>query len=375
VIAAPTTSLPEELGGVRNWDYRYTWLRDSSLILYSLQAIGYHQEALAFFDWLERLCLRCRGEVQVVHAVDGSSDLSERTLDHLAGFRGSRPVRVGNAAAGQVQLDVYGEVLDAAHLCLTLMPRPLHPGFWQVLSYLADRATFRWREPDWGIWEVRDRPRQFLYSKLLCWVAVDRAIRLAEQFGAPGDLDNWRRTRDEIRRVILTDGYDPRLGAFTQSLGEPVLDASALAIPLVGFLAPADRRVRSTVNRIRERLTADGLVYRYLADDGLPRGEGTFALCSFWLVDSLALDGRIDEAQALFERIVGYANDLGLLSEEIDPTGGQLLGNFPQGFTHLALIRSAVNIAKAEALGPERRARTPAERGGEARRVSVPHGD
>ncbi len=349
-------------------------MRDSSLILYALQAIGYHKEALAFFDWLERLCLRCRGEVQVVYAVDGSLDLPERTLDHLEGYEGSRPVRVGNAAAGQLQLDVYGEVLDAAHLCLTLMPRPLDPRFWQVLRYLADRAALRWREPDQGVWEVRGGRQHFLHSKLLCWVAVDRAIRLAEQFGAPGDLGLWRRTRNEIRRAILTDGYDTGLGAFTQSLGEPVLDASALAIPLVGFLAPADPRVRSTVGRIREHLTSGGLVYRYRTDDGLPGGEGTFALCSFWLVDNLALDGRIEEARALFERVVGYANDLGLLSEEIDPASGQLLGNFPQGFTHLALIRSAVNIAKAEALGPERRARTPAERGSEARRVFVPGG-
>lgn len=200
---------------------------------------------------------------------------------------------------------------------------------------------------------------------------MDRAIRLAEQFRAPGDLAGWQRVRDEIRRTILTNGYDPNLGAFTQYLGGAVLDASSLAIPLVGFLPPSDPRVRSTVARIQE-LTSDGLVYRYLTDDGLPGGEGTFALCSFWLVDNLALDGRIDEARGLFERVVGYANDLGLLSEQIDPVNGQLLGNFPQGFTHLALIRSAVNIAKAEALGPERRARTPAERGSEARRAGVP---
>jgi GH15 family glucan-1,4-alpha-glucosidase len=362
LVAAPTTSLPEAIGGVRNWDYRYTWLRDSALILYALQTIGYHEEAMRFFDWLESLCLSCRGDLQIVYTIDGSPDLPEQTLDHLNGYRRSRPVRIGNAAASQIQLDVYGEVLDAAYFCHERM-HMARPGLWAVLQLLADRAAARWREPGQGIWEVRSRPRHFLYSKLLCWVALDRAIRLAERTGLPGDVERWCRTRDEIREAIVTQGYNGELGAFTQAFGEPALDASVLAIPLVGFLPPTDPRVRSTVDKIQAQLTAHGFVYRYLTEDGLPSGEATFALCSFWLVDNLALGGRVDEARALFERVVGYANDLGLLSEEIESGSRELLGNYPQGFTHLALICAALNIAKAEGLGPEERPETLAERG------------
>jgi len=356
VVAAPTTSLPEDIGGERNWDYRYTWLRDASLILYALQSIGYHDEAEAFFAWLERLCLKCRDRLRIMYTVTGGDDLPERTLDHLAGWRGSRPVRVGNAAADQTQLDIYGELLDAAHLHLDAMPDALHPGTWEVLALLADRAAARWREPDEGIWEVRGGQRHFLYSKLLCWVALDRAVHLAEDRNLPGDIERWRTERNAICQAILTDGYDPGLSAFTQAFGEPTLDASALAIPLVGFLPPTDERVQSTVAAIQQRLTAGGLVYRYLpaeTPDGLAGDEATFALCSFWLVDDLALAGRVEEARALFEKVAGYANDVGLLAEEIDPATGELLGNFPQGFTHLALIRSALAIAEAESAGPE----------------------
>lgn len=259
-------------------------------------------------------------------------------------------MRVGNAAAGQTQLDVSGQVLDAANVCFERMRQP-RPELWAVLQRLADRAAARWQAPDQGIWEVRGGPRHLLYSKLLCWVALDRAIRLGERGGLAGDLATWRRTREAIRRAILAEGYDAELGAFTQAFGERVLDASAMVMPLVGFLPPTDPRVRSTVERVRERLASGGLVYRYVTEDGLPGGEATFTLCSFWLVDNLALDGRADEARALFERVVGYANDLGLLSEEIEPASGELLGNYPQGFTHLALIRSALNIAKAEDAG------------------------
>lgn len=373
VIAAPTTSLPEEIGGVRNWDYRFTWLRDSALILYALQAIGYHAEATDFFAWLEGLCLAGGDGLQIMYTVDGSPHLPERDLVHLEGYRGSGPVRVGNAAAGQTQLDIYGEVLDAAHLHVERNGWVPDQDSWAVLRRLADRAAARWREPDQGIWEVRGGPRHFLYSKLLCWVALDRALRIAEPEGLLGDLAHWRRTRDEIRQAILTEGYDAELGAFTQALGEPgVLDASALAVPMVGFLPPTDPRVQSTVARIRERLTADGLVYRYLPEetsDGLPGGEATFALCSFWLVDNLALGGRVAEARQLFERVAAFANDVGLMAEEIDPGSGALLGNFPQGFTHLALIRAALSLAKAVARGPEELAETPAERAGEAERA------
>jgi GH15 family glucan-1,4-alpha-glucosidase len=364
LVAAPTTSLPEQLGGVRNWDYRFTWLRDSSLILYALQLLGYHEEATDFFEWLDRLCIPCGNELQIMYRIDGGSHLPERTLEHLEGYRGSRPVRVGNGAFDQKQLDIYGEVIDAAYLYHERMRRPVRPELWDTLRHLADQTVERWREPDHGIWEVRGGPRHFLYSKLLCWVALDRVVRMAAPDGLPGDVNLWERTREEIRAAILEEGYDEKAGAFTQAFGDEALDACALVIPQVGFLPATDPRVLSTVERIRERLTSHGLVYRYLSEDGLPGGEATFALCSFWLVDCLAEAGRADEARALFERIVGYANDLGLLAEEIDPVSGELLGNYPQGFTHLGLIRSALHIAKAEALGPEERAENQAERAG-----------
>lgn len=288
LVAAPTTSLPEEIGGVRNWDYRYTWLRDSALILYALQSIGYHDEALDFFEWLERICLSCQDTIQIMYRLDGRRELPEEVLGHLEGYRRSRPVRIGNAAARQTQLDVYGEVLDAAHLCYTSMRVP-HARLWPVLKLLADGAAKRWQEPDAGIWEVLSGPRHFLYSKLLCWVALDRALQLVGEERLQGNVSAWRHARDEIRTAILARGYDQKLQAFTQAFDSPVLDASALVIPLVGFLAPTDPRVRSTVQRIQERLMANGLVYRYLTDDGLPGEEATFALCSFWLVDNLAL--------------------------------------------------------------------------------------
>lgn len=351
IIAAPTTSLPAEIGGVRNWDYRYTWLRDAALILYALQSIGYYEEAADFFEWIERLCVRCRGDLRIMYRIDGGEDLDERNLEHLHGYRGSRPVRVGNAAARQRQLDVYGPIMDAAHLYFEAEERKLDPEFWGTLRYVADQAATRWREADQGLWEVRGPPQHFLYSKLQCWVALDRALRLAHLERVPADTSRWQRARDEIRSAILNEGYDRQTGAFTQAFGSRVLDASALAIPLVEFLPANDPRVLSTIERIRERLTSNGLVYRYHAaetDDGLAGTDASFAMCTFWLVDNLALLGRINEARSVFERVTGYANDVGLLSEEIDPAGGQLLGNYPQGYTHLALIRSALRIAKAE---------------------------
>jgi GH15 family glucan-1,4-alpha-glucosidase len=373
LVAAPTTSLPEEIGGVRNWDYRYTWLRDSALILYALQSIGYHDEALDFFEWLETICLSCQDNIQIMYRLDGGQNMPEQLLPHLEGYRGSRPVRIGNAAAGQTQLDIYGEVLDAAHLCYEGMRTP-DPRLWRVLTLLADRAAARWQEPDQGIWEIRSGPRHFLYSKLLCWVALDRAVRLADEERMRGDVHAWRRTRDAMREAILTRGYNTTLQAFTQSFDDSALDASVLVIPLVGFLPPTDPRVQSTIRVIQERLTAHGLVYRYLGDDGLPGGEATFGLCTFWLVDNLALSGRTAEARELFERVLSYANDVGLLAEEIHPSSRELLGNFPQGFTHLALIRSALHIAKSEATGPEKRAERPAERQREVTQVSEQEG-
>ncbi|HYY96566.1 MAG TPA: glycoside hydrolase family 15 protein, partial [Pyrinomonadaceae bacterium] len=366
LVAAPTTSLPEEVGGVRNWDYRFTWLRDSSLILYAMMLLGYHEEAEDFFGWLDALAIPRRHHLQTMYTIDGKSFLPEQLLEDLEGYRGSRPVRVGNAAYDQTQLDVYGEVLDAVYLYHERARRPIPDSWWDDIQFMAERTVEGWREPDSGIWEVRGGLRHFLYSKLLCWVALDRAVRLAGRRQPRADVSKWERERDAIREKILTDGYNERVGAFTQYLGGEALDASALIIPQTGFLPPTDPRVKSTVERVRERLTSHGLVYRYLNEDGLPGGEGTFALCSFWLVDNLALQGRVDEARELFERVVGYASDLGLLSEEIDPVNDELLGNYPQGFSHLALIRSAINISRAESSGAKEHPQTSAEQAEDA---------
>lgn len=362
LVAAPTTSLPEAIGGVRNWDYRFCWLRDSALVLHALMSIGYHDAALDFFRWIEALCDPGCEELQVMYRLDGGRELPEEELRHLAGYRASAPVRVGNDAARQVQLDVFGHVLDAAHFCVEAMVRPVGDALWDVLRRFADRAATCWREADHGIWEVRGPRRHFVSSKLLSWVALDRAVRLAASRGLEGDVERWRRERDAVRRAILERGYDSGIGAFTRAFGRVELDASALMMPLVGFLPATDERMRSTVERVRERLTAGGLVYRYAGDDGLPGGEATFALCSFWLVDNLALQDRVDEARELFERVTAFRSDLGLLSEEIDPVGRQLLGNYPQGYTHLALVRSALTIGEAER-APGRAARAQNARG------------
>jgi alpha,alpha-trehalase len=366
LVAAPTTSLPEEVGGVRNWDYRFTWLRDSSLILYAMMLLGYHEEAEDFFGWLDALAIPRRHHLQTMYTIDGESFLPEQRLEHLEGYRGSHPVRVGNAAFDQTQLDVYGEVLDAVHLYHERTRQDIPETWWNDVQFMAERTVEGWREPDNGIWEVRGHPRHFLYSKLLCWVALDRAVRLAGRCRPQADVSRWKKERDAIREKILTDGYNERVGAFTQYLGGEALDASALIIPQTGFLPPTDERVKSTVERVRERLTSHGLVYRYLNEDGLPGDEGTFALCSFWLVDNLALQGRVDEAKKLFEKVVGYASDLGLLSEEIDPVNDELLGNYPQGFSHLALIRSAINISRAESSGAKEHPQTSAEQAEDA---------
>ncbi len=348
LVAAPTSSLPEEVGGVCNWDYRFCWLRDAALVLHALMAIGYHEAAMDFFVWLENLCEGECGELQIMYRLDGGRELPEHELCHLAGYRDSAPVRVGNAAGAQTQLDVYGHVLDAALVCIEGMAPPIRPGLLRVLAYLADQAATRWREPDHGLWEARCAPRHFLSSKLLCWVALDRAVRLATAGKLAGNIGRWRGERDAVRRAILDHGYDRSARAFTQTLGAPGLDASALLMPLVGFLPATDERVRSTVERIREQLTANGLVYRYRGGDGVAGGEATFAMCTCWLADNLALQGRIDEAAAAVERVTSFASDLGLLSEQIDPVSGELLGNYPQGFTHLALIRSALTLGRAQ---------------------------
>ena len=362
VVAAPTTSLPEAPGGIRNWDYRYTWLRDSALIIYALQLIGYDREAADFLDWLNRLNIADRGHVQIMYSVRGEEELAESRLDHLEGYCHSRPVRVGNSAYQQEQHDIYGEVLDAAFLYHRRLNKPLPQRWWDEICFLADEAARCWRDEDYGIWEFRGGKKHFLHSKLLCWVAVDRAIKLGINCNDKQRLTHWKNTRDEIRKCILSRGYNENIGAFTQSLNDVELDATALLIPVVGFLPPTDPRIRSTVDRIQERLTVNGLVYRYSADDGLPGSEASFAICSFWMVDNLALAGRVDEAYELFDRLVSYASDPGLFSEEIDPQSGALWGNYPQGFTHLALIRSAFHLAKAQALGEERASHDPSDR-------------
>ncbi len=355
IVAAPTASLPEEIGGVRNWDYRFTWLRDSTFTLYALNVLGFTEEARAFTHWLRRLSYASGEDLQIMYGIRGERELTERELSHLSGYADSRPVRIGNGAADQKQLDVFGEVLDCIHLyrrhgCFERYGETLEGPLWDLMRTLVEHVCAHWNETDSGIWEVRGGARHFVYSKVMCWVALDRGIRAAQQLHLEADLPRWEMVRDQIRTDILTHGYNTEIGAFTQSYGDTVLDASNLMLSLVGFIPANDPRMRSTVDRIMERLTDDhGFVYRYLSEDGLAGSEGTFAICTFWLVDNLAMQGRIDEARSLFERLLTYAGRLGLFSEEIDSHNNQALGNYPQAFTHIALINSANNLKKAEA--------------------------
>ncbi len=354
VVAAPTTSLPEELGGVRNWDYRFTWLRDASFTLYALNMVGFTDESRAFTHWLRRLSIADGADMQIMYGIRGERDLTEQELPHLSGYNDSRPVRIGNGAASQKQLDIFGEVLDCIHLyqhqdSLERYGEKLEGPLWDMMRTIVNHVCDHWHETDSGIWEVRSEPRHFVYSKIMCWVALDRGIKVAEQHHLEADLTRWHAIRDEIRADILTHGYNPAIGAFTQSYGDSTLDASNLVLPLVGFIPADDPRMRSTVDRIIEKLTDEhGFVYRYISDDGLAGSEGTFGLCTFWLVDNLALQGRITEARSLFERLLTYAGRLGLFSEEIDTRNNIALGNYPQAFTHIALINSATNLRKAE---------------------------
>lgn len=347
LIAAPTTSLPEVIGGEKNWDYRFMWLRDAGLILDALQLAGYHDEVERYFKWLEDLCFECNGTLRIMYSVDGSAYLPEETLDNLEGYRNSSPVRIGNAAVRQRQLDVYGHVIDALFVCSERMGLPVRPQLWEIVRRFANDIVALWRQRDQGPWEVRDEPRHFLYSKLFCWVGLDRALRMAEKRGESGEYTrSWHEARGQIREAILQQGYNTEAEAFTYAFDDAMLDASVLAIPLVDFLPATDPRMLSTTAKIREYLSSDGLVYRNLAN--VRRGEGTFTLCSFWMVENLALQGELDEARALFERSASHGSDLGLFSEEIDADSGELLGNYPQGFTHLGLIRAAARIAAAE---------------------------
>jgi alpha,alpha-trehalase len=351
IVAAPTTSLPEVIGGGRNWDYRYTWVRDASLTMEALWVAACPDEAGKFFGFLADAAasqLRRGKDLQIMFGVGGEHDLSERELPHLTGWRASRPVRVGNGAWAQRQLDVYGELLGAAQRLADQLGE-LDPVTQQFLAAAADMAASRWNEKDQGIWEIRGKPRDFLYSKLMCWVALDRAIALAPQLGAADRSPHWAAARDEIRAAIDKRGWNDRAGAFTQAFGSEDLDASGLMLAITGFLPGDDPRMKATVDAIAARLTDErGLVYRYLAHDGLAGQEGTFLLCTFWLAHAQALAGELDQATATFERAVAAINDVGLLAEEVDPDSGEMIGNFPQAFSHIGLINAAWAIAQAQ---------------------------
>ena len=346
IVAAPTTSLPEAIGGVRNWDYRYCWLRDATLTLLALLQADHVTEALEWRRWLLRAVAGDPSDLQIMYGVAGERRLTEFEVPWLPGYEGSAPVRIGNAASEQLQIDVYGEVMDALYQART-HGIAYEEQAWRLQKTLLGYLEKAWRGPDDGIWEIRGESRHFVHSKVMAWVAFDRAVRTVEEQSLDGPVDRWRETRDEIHAEVCERGYDAERNTFVQSYDSTELDASLLLIPLVGFLPASDRRVRGTVEAIEQTLLRDGLVLRYLTHggvDGLPAGEGVFLPCSFWLVDCYELLGRHDEAHALFERLVGLGNDLGLLAEEYDPASKRLLGNFPQAFTHLALVNSAFNV-------------------------------
>jgi GH15 family glucan-1,4-alpha-glucosidase len=350
MVAAPTTSLPEQIGGVRNWDYRFCWLRDATLTLLALMNSGYYEEAQSWRDWLVRAAAGSPEQTQIMYGLAGERRLTEWEVPWLPGYEGSKPVRIGNAAHGQLQLDVYGEVMDALHQGRRGGLAASESGWALQLAMLAHLEKI-WREPDQGMWEVRGPARHFTYSKVMAWVAFDRMIKSAEAFGLPGPVEHWKEVREEICDEVCAKGFDRELGSFVQSYGGKELDASLLLLPAVGFLPPHDERIRGTIAAIERRLVVDGFVWRYdsaSTDDGLPPGEGAFLACSFWLVDAYVLLGRMEDAWRLFERLVGLCNDLGLLSEEYDPAAGRLVGNFPQAFSHVALVNTAANLTRAE---------------------------
>jgi GH15 family glucan-1,4-alpha-glucosidase len=350
IIAAPTTSLPEWPGGERNWDYRYCWLRDATLTLLALVHAGYREEASEWRAWLVRAAAGDPDEIQIMYGLAGERRLPEWVVDWLPGFEDSRPVRVGNAAAAHEQLDVYGEVMDAMYQARRYDVGASLPA-WELGREVLGLLEQRWSEPDEGIWEVRGGRRHFTHSKVMAWVAFDRGIRLCEEFGREGPLERWRAIRDEIHTQVCGRAWNQELGSFTQSYGDARLDASLLLLPLVGFLPPEDPRIRGTLEAVQAQLLQDGFLLRYRSEeaiDGLPVGEGSFLPCSFWLVDALALDGRHDQAAALFERLLDVRNDVGLLAEEYDPRTRRLLGNFPQAFSHIALVNSAFSLARSD---------------------------
>lgn len=350
LVAAPTTSLPETIGGQRNWDYRYTWLRDSAFTLYSLLTLGFTQEAETFMDWLNRCChtLDEDGSLQPVYSIDGEQTLREMTLDHFAGYRQSRPVRIGNGAFAQRQLDIYGELMDAVYIYNRY--QPISYDLWQYLCRLLNWLERHWQDPDEGIWEVRGGPKPFVHSRLMSWVAFDRGLRIARHRGLPAPLESWMQTSARIYEEIMRKGWSEDKRSFVQYYGSDAVDASALLMIPTRFAGPTDPRIRLTIDRVQRELVNDSLVYRYnpqtAADDGLHSLEGTFTPCSFWLAEALARAGQVEEARLLLEKMLTYANHVGLYAEEIGPTG-EALGNFPQAFTHLALITACYHVDRA----------------------------
>ncbi len=347
IVAAPTTSLPERLGGQRNWDYRYCWLRDATLTLLALMQAGHYEEAQAWRDWLQRSIAGSAEQIQIMYGLSGERRLDEWQVPWLPGYQGAAPVRIGNGAAGQVQLDVYGEVMDALHHArIGGLDSP--PSTWALQRGIIDHLSRIWEAPDEGMWEVRGGPQNFTLSKVMAWVALDRAVRDAEQYQLPAPLREWRALRDTIHARVCRDGFDEGRNSFVQSFGSKHLDAGLLLLPMVGFLPPEDPRIRGTLAAIEQELVQDGLVLRYRTDhdtpDGMPPGEGAFLACSFWLADNLRLQNRLTEAQELFERLLALRNDVGLLAEEYDVANKRQVGNFPQAFSHVALINTALSL-------------------------------
>ena len=358
IVAAPTTSLPEHIGGVRNWDYRFCWLRDATLTLLALMNAGYYEEAEAWRNWLLRAVAGSPNQIQIMYGIAGERRLTEWETSWLAGYENSRPVRIGNGAYSQLQLDVYGELMDALYQARVGGVPHIEAG-WEVQLALLDHLETVWRQPDEGIWEIRGPRQHFTHSKVMAWVAFDRAIKSVEKFNLHGPFERWRTIRDEIHAQVCEYGFDPGMSSFVRFYGGTELDASLLLLPTVGFLPPDDPRIQGTIDAIERRLVKDGLVLRYdtlRSHDGLPPGEGAFLACSFWLVDAYMLLGRPAQAKALYERLVALSNDLGLMSEEYDSKLGRFVGNFPQAFSHVALVNATFNVTRKESPAEQRAA-------------------
>jgi GH15 family glucan-1,4-alpha-glucosidase len=347
VVAAPTTSLPEAFGSERNWDYRYVWVRDASRTILALFDLGYHAEAHAFMYWITNAAHLSHSEIKTMYGVHGEYFVPEQNLDHLRGYMDSRPVRKGNAAGDQIQLDNWGEAVEAAYV-FAERSNGMDHDMWGTIRSLVGYVANHWRDPDSGIWEDRGQPKHYVHSKMMCWVALDRGIRLCRDFGFTGPAEEWERERDAVHAAVLEKGFDAGRNTFVRSFGSSELDAALLEIPIVGFLPGDDPRVTGTIDAVREKLGRADLVYRYTEDDTLEGDEGTFLACSFWLVQALALNGRTGEARTLFDQVNRRSNELGLFSEEYDPEGNHFLGNYPQGLTHIALINAAATLRDFE---------------------------